>query len=176
MKAVMAFAGKAFASKAAGQAAGKAGGTAAGSGPRGDTLGGASRGLSMLGSLMEYAGARQQAASLDQQGRDEEMAARGEYIQAAERVNAIDADYNRLVGDQLVASAAMGIDASSGSVVAAREAAQSDADRERKIIRNGAEVNASMRRVRGLAYREGAKNTRFGATIKLGVDVAKAFL
>lgn len=176
MQAAMAFAGKAA---AAGKAAFAKGGTAAakgaGSGPSGAQIGGMSKGMSMLGSVMEYAGARQQAASMDQSARDEAMAGRQEYIQAAERVNAIDAEFNQLVGNQLVAASSMGIDAGSGSVIAAREAAQTDADRERRIIRNNAETNAAMRRVRSLSLREAAKNARFGATIKLGMDVASSF-
>lgn len=175
MKAVMAFSGKAASfAKASFAKGGSTGGSTGGA--SGQQIGGMSKGLSMLGSFMEYAGARQQAASMDQSARDEAMAGRQEYIQAAERVNAIDAEFNSLVGNQLVAASSMGIDAGSGSVIAAREAAQTDADRERRIIRNNAETNASMRRVRSLALREAAKNTRFGATIKLGLDVASAFV
>jgi hypothetical protein len=172
MKAVMAFAGKA-AGKA--KAAFSGGGSGEKGGFTGKSMGNMSRGLSVLGSISEYAAQRQQASALDQQARDEEMAGRQEYIQAAEKVSAIDDAYNRLVGDQIVTAAGMGIDVGSGSVVAARQAAQSDADRERAIIRNSAETNAKMRRVRSLAYREGAKNQRFGSTIKLGLDVAQAF-
>lgn len=178
MKAVMAFSSKAasFASTAfsKGKAAlaGKGGGD--GDGPSGKQLGGMSRGVSAVGSLMEYAGARQQAASMDQSARDEAMAARGEYIQASEKVSAIDSEYNALVGQQLVAASSMGIDAGSGSVIAAREAAQAEADRERNIIRNSAETNARLRYARSLNLREAAKNARFGATLKLGMDVGQA--
>lgn len=169
MKAVMAFASRAAASAA------KGGGGSGGSGPfSGKSLGGASRGLSALGSIMEYAGARQQAAGLDQQRRDEEMAGRQEYIQASERVSEIDDAYNRLVADQSVAAAGMGIDVGSGSVVEARRTAQAEADRERIKIRNAADANAKMRRVRALAYGQAAKNARFGATLKLGLDLGAA--
>lgn len=167
MQAVMAFAGKAKA--AAGALAAKSGG---GGGPSGKTLGGASRGLSALGSIMEYAGERQRAASMDQSARDEALAGRQEFIQASERVTAIDDEYNQLVGQQLVAASTMGIDAGSGSVIAARNAARDDADRERKIIRNNAEANAASRRLRSVNLREAAKNARFGSTIKLGLDLA----
>lgn len=177
MKAVMAFSAKAagFAKSAFAKGGQKAGGSAAaGQGPSGKQLGGMSRGVSALGSLMEYAGARQQAASMDQEARDEAMSARGEYIQAAEKVNVIDSEYNALVGQQLVAASSMGIDASSGSVIAAREAAQADADRERTIVRNSAETNARIRYARSLSLREAAKNARFGATLKLGMDLGQA--
>lgn len=175
MQAVMAFAKKTGAQAAARFTTTAGGNPTPGGGISGKTLGGMSRGISILGSLSEYAGARQQAASLDAQARDEAMAGRQEYIQAAQRVNAIDAAYNELVGDQLVATSVMGIDPSSGSVVAARTAAGADADRERRLIRNNADTQASLRRVRELAFRQGAKNQRFGSTIKLGLDVASAF-
>ncbi|MGQ3041444.1 MAG: hypothetical protein ACT6TH_14560 [Brevundimonas sp.] len=165
MRAVMAFAGRQMANRA-GQNAKPV---------SGKTMGNMSAGLSVLGSLMEYAGQRQQAAAMDQSARDEQMAGRQEFIQASERVTQIDEAYNRLVGDQLVTAAAMGIDTASGSVVAAREAAESEADRERRIIRNSAEANARVRFARSLAQREAAKNARFGSTIQLGINVASAF-
>lgn len=167
MKAVMAFAGR------AGTMAKEAGSTL--SGPwSGKTIGGASRGMSALGSIMEYAGARQQAASLDQDGRDEAMAGRQEYIQSAEQVSEIDRRFNTLMGEQMVAAAANGVDVGSASVVEARRTAQADADRQRNIIRNQADTNAKVRRVRSLAYREAAKNARLGATLKLGLDLGQA--
>jgi hypothetical protein len=171
MQAVMA-----FASRAATRAASAAASSGGGKGPwTGKSLGGLSRGLSALGSISEYASARQDAAALDQQARDEEMAGRQEYIQATERVAEIDDAFNRLVADQSVAAAGMGIDVGSGSVVEARRTAQAEADRERLKIRNAADANAKVRRVRALAYREGAKNARFGATLKLGMDLVQAF-
>ncbi len=171
MKAVMAFTGKAR------SAFGGSGGKAAESSAdpfSGKTLGGMSRGMSALGSIMEFAGARQQAASLDQSARDEAMAGRQEYIQAMERVTAIDDEYNQLVGQQLVTASAMGIDAGSGSVIAARNAARDSADRERSIIRNSAEANARLRQARALSLREAAKNARFGSVLKLGLDLGQA--
>ena len=170
MQAVMAFAGKA--KMAATATAGKA----SSGGFSGKQLGGASRGLSVLGSIMEFAGQRQQAASMDQSARDEAMAGRQEFIQSSERVTAIDDEYNRLVGQQLVTASAMGIDAGSGSVIAARNAARDSADRERNIIRNNAEANARLRYARSMGLREAAKNARFGSSLKLGLDVAGAFL
>lgn len=160
MKSVMAFAGRTRA--LLGSSSGK-------------TMGNMSRGLSALGSIAEYAGQRQQAAAMDQEARDERMAGRQEYVTAAEQVTAIDDEYNRLVGSQLTAAATMGIDAGSGSVIAARAAAQDDADRERRIIRNSAEANARVRFARATNLREAAKTTRFGATLKLGLDLASTF-
>lgn len=169
MQAVMAFTRKAGSTMAAKAAP-------SGGGFSGKQLGNASRGMSVLGSLMEFAGARQEAASMDQSARDEQMAGRQEFIQASERVTAIDDEYNRLVGEQLVTASAMGIDVGSGSVVAARDAARDDADRERRIIRNSAETNARLRFARSTNLRQAAKNARFGSVVKLGLDVASAFV
>lgn len=166
MQAVMAFGRKTFASRAASSP----------SPMRGKTLGRISRGVSVLGSLSEFAGAFQQASALDQEARDEAMAGRQEFVTATERVNAIDADYNRLVGDQLAAASGVGIDVGSGSVVAAREAAGDDANRERRIIRNTADMNGALRKLRSIRSRDAAKNTRFGATLKFGLDAASAFV
>lgn len=179
MKAVMAFSSRAASgARTAFAGMGQSGGQTVGAGDpfTGKELGGMSRGLSVLGSLSEFAGGLQKAKGMDDQARDEWMAGRQEYIQASEKVSAIDAEFNQLVGQQLVASSAMGIDAGSGSVIAARNAAQADADRERKIIRNSAEANARLRNARSTMLREAAKTTRFGATLKMGMDVARAFL
>lgn len=170
MQAVMAFtkkAGSAMAAKPSGGSSGEI---------SGQRLGNASRGMSVLGSIMEFAGARQQAASMDQAARDERMAGRQEYIQAAEQVTAIDDAYNKLVGEQLVTASAMGLDVASASVVKAREAAQADADRERNLIRNSAETNARLRFARSVNLKQAAKTARFGSVMKLGLDVAQAFM
>lgn len=165
MQAVMA-----FEKSRGGDPAGKASG-----GASGRMLGGMSRGVSALSSIFEYAGGMQRASAIDQEARDEAMDGRQEYIVANEKVNAIDADYNRLVGEQLAAASAMGIDVGSGSVVAARDAARDDADRERRIIRNSADANARLRKVRALNLRGAAKNARLGAALTLGVDIAGVF-
>jgi hypothetical protein len=169
MKAVMAFAQRAGASGSSAPAGG--------SDPwSGKSLGSMSRGMSVLSALSDYAGARQKASAMDQEARDERMAGRQEFIQASEKVNAIDADFNALVGQQLAAASGMGIDVGSGSVVAARDAAREDADRERRIIRTSAETNAALRRLRAINLNTSAKAARLGATIKLGFDVATAFM
>jgi len=165
MQAAMAFA------KAGGsRIAAAAGSSSSGKSMGGKSMGGMSRGVSILSSIFEFAGARQKASAIDQEARDEAMAGRQEYITANERVNAIDADYNRLVGDQLAAASAMGIDVGSGSVVAARDVARDEADRERRIIRNSADTNARLRKIRSLNLRAAAKNTRFGAAVTLALS------
>lgn len=170
MQAVMAFTKRRMMNQAAASAAG--GGS---DGASGRQLGGASRGLSILGSISEWAGARQKAAAMDQEARDERMAGRQDFIQAEQRVNAIDAEFNDLVGEQLAAASGMGIDVGSGSVVAARNRARDDADRERRIIRSSADLSAAMRRLRAANLNASAKAGRFGATLKLGLDVASVF-
>lgn len=172
MQAVMAFAKRKAATSAASGGMGGAGEAAGAAGPwSGKQLGGASRGMSILGSISEWAAARQKAGAMDQEARDERMAGRQEFIQASQKVNAIDAEYNSLVGNQLAAASAMGIDVGSGSVVAAREQAWSEAERERRIIRSSADLNAAMRRLRAANLNASAKASRFGATVKLGLDL-----
>lgn len=167
MQAVMAFSKSRAAQSTAGKSAG---------GPSGSQLGSMGRGMTVLSSIMEFAGSMQKAKATKQEAWGEQLAGRQEFIVANERVNAIDAEYNRLVGDQLAAASAMGIDVGSGSVVAVREAARDDADRERRIIRNSAEANAAQRRLRALNLKNAARNQKIAATVKLGVDVASAFV
>lgn len=164
MQAVMAFTRRQMANRAA----------QGGEGFTGKQLGGMSRGVSALSSLMEYAGARQRAGAMDQEARDERLAARQEYVTAAERVNAIDAEFNGLVTAQQRAAADMGLDVGSGSVVAARNETRDAADRERRIIRNSADLNAAQRRLRSLTLRNAAKNARLGAGVAFVASLATA--
>lgn len=161
MQAVMAFTQRQFAQRAA----------QGGPEMTGKQLGGMSRGVSALASLMEYAGVRQRASAMDQEARDEQLAARQEYVTAAEKVNAIDAEFNALVGGGMRAAADMGLDVGSGSVVAARDEVRDAAQRERRIIRNSAELNAAQRRLRSLTLRNAAKNARIGGAIGLATSL-----
>ncbi|MFN4296973.1 MAG: hypothetical protein ACK4FB_09025 [Brevundimonas sp.] len=170
MKAVQAFQGRQAQSAAA------QGGEGGGFNFSGKQLGGMSRGLSVAGSIMEFAGNLQKAGGMRTEARMERMSARQEYIQADEQVNAIDAAYNQLIGDQMAAAGGMGIDVSSGSVVAQRNAARDAADRERRILRNSADANASLRRLRSIQLKDAAKNQVIGASLKLGFDVASSFV
>lgn len=170
MQAVMAFA-KRGASAAAVAARGASGG-----GATGKQLGGLSRGVSVLSSISEFAEGRQKAAALDQEARSEMLASRQEYIVADQRVNEIDAEYNRLIGEQLATAGAYGIDIGSGSVVAAREAVRDEADGERRRLRQSADTNAKLRRSRSILLRGQAKTARAQGVLKLGVDLASAFM
>lgn len=170
MQAVMAF------TKKAGTAAMSGAGSAVGGAPSGRQLGGLSRGVSLLSSITEFAEGRQRASALDQEARNEMLQSRQEYVVAEERVNAIDADFARLVGEQMAVSGAYGIDVASGSVVAAREAARDEADGERRRLRQGADTNAKLRRSRSILLRGQAKTARVQGALKLGLDVASAFM
>lgn len=171
MQAAMAFTRRQFEARATQFAQG--GGTDPWSGK---SLGGMSRGLSVLGSVMEYASIRQKASAMDQEARDETLAARQEYVTAAEQVNAIDAQFNALVSEQRAAAAEMGIDVGSGSVTAARNEARDSAERERKILRNSADMNAAQRRLRAVRLRDAAKGARFGGLVSAGLNIAGAFI
>lgn len=171
MKAVQAFQGRQAQTAAASAESGQGGGFNF----SGKQLGGMSRGLSVAGSIMEFAGNLQKAGGMRTEARMEQLAGRQEYVQAEEQVNAIDAAYNQLIGDQMAAAGSMGIDVASGSVAAQREAARDAADRQRRILRNSADANAKLRRLRSVQLKDAAKNQVIGATLKLGFDVAGAF-
>lgn len=172
MKAVMAFSR----SRAASTAASSASASGGKPGMSGNELGGMGRGMSILASIMEFAGGLQKAKAMKQEAWGEELAGRQEFIVANERVNAIDAEFNRLAGDQLAAASAMGIDVGSGSVVAARDAARDDADRERRIIRNSAEANAAQRRLRAVNLKNSAWIQKASSTVQLGLDVGQTLM
>ncbi|MFN4288906.1 MAG: hypothetical protein ACK4E3_10480 [Brevundimonas sp.] len=161
---------QAFMIRRAGQQAGQ-GATSSFSGK---TLGGMSRGVDALSSIAEFAAGQQRAASLRQEARDERLAGRLEYTRADEAINAIDARYNAMVGAQLAATGEMGIDPSSGSVVAARNALRDEADRERRTLRNSADMNASLRRLRSLNLRNQARNQSILSTAKLVMDLGSS--
>lgn len=172
MQALRAFAGR-MASGGAGMNPSVGGGASV---PGGQGLGGAAKGLSVLGALMDFGLARQEAASLDQQRRDEGLAARSEFIQANERIAAIESEFNQMIANQIAAAPAMGIDSGSGSVIEAGRAARAEADREVGIVERSARVNASRRRLRAIQLGEAAKTARFAAGAKLGMDVVGAFM
>lgn len=161
MQTVMLFAAKAFtAIKGAGAAASAAGGSGAAAAAGGSKLlAGLRFGTSAISALSTFSQARAQAADLEADAFSQDLQARQEYIQAQEKATAIQRNFNQTVEDQQAAAAASGISISSGSVVAARQAAQTDADRQLTIARNGADLNAALRRGRAAALRRSASMT-----------------
>jgi hypothetical protein len=107
-----------------------------------------SAGTSMISGLSAYAQGRQQAQALEDQAASERMAATGELTDAQQKATAIQNQYNQVVADQFAVASASGYDVSSGSVVAARQFAQTQADTQISIVQNGGQMNAALRRAR----------------------------
>jgi hypothetical protein len=118
----------------------------------------------------------QQAASMDQQSRDEAMAGRQEYISAQETANAIEAKYGNVASAQTSTAAASGIDVASGSVMQARALARQNADSAITAARRTADINGNLRRARSIALKQQAGASRILGVVNLASDVASAFV
>lgn len=138
-------------------------------------LSGLARAGSVVSSLSKFAMSLQQAASLDQQSRDEAMASRQEYISAQETANAIDAKYGDVASAQTSAAAASGIDVASGSVMQARTLARQNADSAITSARRTADINGNLRRARSIALKQQAGASRILGVVNLAADVASSF-
>lgn len=129
-------------------------------------------GTSAVSALSTYQQGQAQARADEADAFNEDLQARQEFIQSQEQANEIQRAYNQVVADQMSVAAASGIDVSSGSVIEARRDAQTQADRQLTISRNGAALNASLRRGRAAALRAraaaGASNSLLGAVAKVG--------
>lgn len=137
-------------------------------------LGAASFAGSTVAAVSNYAMMKQQAAASGMEAFDEQLAASTEFVQAAEKKNAIQREFLQVVADQQLAATAGGVDVGSGSVMEARRAAQAEADRQMSIAQNSAAMNASLRRARSTVLRRGATVTRRAADMTLAGDVLSA--
>lgn len=133
-------------------------------------------GATAVAALSAYQQSRLQADALEREAFDQEMASNQGFIQAQEENNAILREYNRTVMQQLAVAAAGGIDISSGSVIEARQQAQDDVDRQLTITRNGASMNAALRRARAAGLRGSAAMTREGAALAAVAKVGQGYL
>lgn len=162
---------------AGGAAAGSAAGAAAGAGAIGAT-GAAASGLSLLSSLRvgtsvisglsSFASGRAQQEQDDFDAKNEQLNASNELLTAQQKSNDIQNQYNQTVADQLAVASASGYDVSSGSVVQARTFAQTQADTQTTIVRNGGDMNASLRQARAYALQTQGSQA-FGAGIVKGL-------
>ncbi len=163
MQTVLAIAAKAVTAVKAGATAAKGAAVAAKAAGTGSKILQAIRvGTSVVSGISTFARASAEARALEQNAKDAGLEATQEFVQAQQRNNAIQAQYNATVGDQMAYASAAGIDLSSGSVVEARRAAQFDAQREIDITRQGAEMNAALRRGRAASLRAQASLTKTG--------------
>lgn len=131
-----------------------AGGAAAGAGAAGAAGAGASAlsalsmGTSAISALSTFAAGQSQKRQDDLDAQSEQMAGTGELLNAQQKSNEISANYNQTVADQLAVSSAGGYDVSSGSVVAARSFAQSQAQRGLTTAFQNGQMLAAVRRAR----------------------------
>lgn len=153
-----------------------AGGVNAGASTAAQILNGLRVGTSAVSALSTFAMGASQAAAMEREAFDEQLAARNEHTQAMQRATAIEADYNLVVGQQLAIASASGIDVGSGSVIEARRQARQDADRQIAITRTGADMNAALRRARARALQAGAGSTRLAAFGQAGAGLAGDYL
>lgn len=139
---------------------------AAGGGGGLDLLSSLRVGTSAISGLSSFAAGRaqQQQAELDAQ--TERLNASGELLDAQQKANAISDQYNQTVADQLAVASASGYDVSSGSVVGARQFAQTQADRQINIVRQGGDFTAALRRARAFALQAQGKQAAGAGLIK----------
>lgn len=141
--------------------AGAAAGTAASAGTFASTALSALRiGTTVVSALSVAGQANLEAQALQAEGRQAAIAGAQELVQSTERANQIERDYNDFVNQGLAAASASGIDLGSASVGEARAQARDAADRELAITRNGAALNANLRRSRASYLKDAAKLTR----------------
>lgn len=158
-----------------------AGATAAGTGINASTiLAGLRIGTTALTALSINAQAMLQAQAQQAEAFDAQLQSRQEFTQAQERANQIERDFGVFVEQTLAAASASGFDVASGSVREARDMARADADRQLTIDRNGAAMNAALRRGRANLLRGSAAITRqagrvaaAGAIGQGAIDVAR---
>lgn len=155
------------------------GGAAAGGGAFGMSTGvlrGLSFGGNVIGSLSQFAMNSMNQQATQANAFDEKMAARQEYIAAADKANEINRAFIDTMGNLTSDAAAGGIDVASGSVQSARRQAEKDADQALTINRNSADMNASLRRARASMLDQSAKTQGFAGVGGLGASLAKNIL
>lgn len=124
-------------------------------------------GTSAVSAMSGYAMSQFKAGEYALAAGDERIAAGQDYLQAQQKANSIRLTYSRTVGAQQSAAAAGGIDIASGSVVEAQRQAQQEADRQLSASREGAQVDANLRRSRATMLDSAASLTRTNATTSL---------
>lgn len=108
-------------------------------------------GTSMISGLSSFASGQAQKQQDELDAQTERLNATGELLDAQQKANAISDQYNQTVADQLAVASASGYDVSSGSVVNARQFAQTQADRQIAIVQQGGDFTAALRRARAFA-------------------------
>lgn len=156
-------------SAVAGAGSAVAGAAAAGGGTLLSTL---RVGTSAISALSGFAQSNAAAQAQDDEAKNELFNVRQEFITAQQKANEIQDAFNDTIGDQLAAAASYGIDVGSGSVRAAQTAARTKADTQLQIVRNGADMNAALRRARAGALYKQASTTRIAGVVSAATGLA----
>ncbi|HZL00468.1 MAG TPA: hypothetical protein VFC47_11275 [Caulobacteraceae bacterium] len=133
-------------------------------------------GTSAISALSAFTMSSAQAQSLDMEAADENIAARGDYIQAQQKSNAINTAYNQVVGQQLAVASAGGVDVGSGSVQEAGRQARTKADQAITVAQTDAQTDASLRQARAGVLQASASITRTTGILSGISDIAKGAL
>lgn len=139
-------------------------------------LGAARFGTSALSALSGFAMSRYNANALDDEAANERLAARGDYLQAQQKTNAINLSFNKVIGAQLADASAGGIDVGSGSVQEAGRQAEQQRDRVVRTAQSGAQIDANLRTARASMLANSASITRTTGILGGIADIAKAGL
>lgn len=153
-----------------------AGASAGASGGQGGFSQNMATGSSIVSTLSSYAEGKMKVEDMRREAFSEGLAMKQEFIDATERTNAIQAEYNKIVGDQMASASGGGIDVGSGSVVEARNQLRDDAARETRRINNAADLNASVRKARMIKLRENAKTAEIYNILNAAVSIGSAFV
>lgn len=139
-------------------------------------IGGARMGLSAVSAISNYALSQSQGDALQLEAENEQLAARGDYIQAQQRSNAVNLQAKQVMGKQLAYAAAGGIDVGSGSVIEAQRQTEQAQDRANLAIRTSAQTDASLRMARASFLNYSASADKQSGLLSMFGDLTRAGL
>lgn len=116
-------------------------------------------GTSALSALSGFAMSQEQATTMNIEAGDEELAARADYVQAQQKNNAINLQFNKVIGSQLAVASAGNIDVGSGSVQEAGRQAEQQRNREQQAAWQSAQTDATLRTMRANLLTQNASTT-----------------
>lgn len=118
-------------------------------------------GTSAVSALSTFGQAMNQKTALKAAAYQERLAASEEYAKGQDISNGLMRQYQRVAGAQQTTAAASGVDIASGSVQAAQQFAQGQFDRQDRIVRGTANMNAQLRLARAAALAQAGNSAGF---------------
>jgi hypothetical protein len=147
-----------------------------GGGFNANALGALRMGTSAVSAISTFMMSQEQAGAMRLEAGDEEIAARGDYVQAQQKTDQITRAYNNVVGQQVSDAAAGGIDVGSGSVVQAGYQARERADQAITVAQSSAQTDAALRQSRALMLSQSAAMTQTAGILSGITDLTKGGL